>query len=317
VGTVVHARTRAPIIGAVVSIEGTELFSVTGSGGRYEIEGVSIGSHSVRVHAAEFQSIALSDQAVTADNTTVVNFAVRPAAEAADVVLTPAVPSAMGVGPGVGISVGLDRFVGSANTPIGSGMGFEGSLWYGTSLGFQLHAGVRVSSHGIEQSSQSHRASSLSLEPRFNILTISREFTPFVGGRLSVMRETASDATAELTASGRAVGGVAGLLIRLTRQVALESGVGLGAVKYGEYTFTGELTWKTCLDRIEAGSTLPASAVACADSRRGPVISCYPPYYPSEISGDCAMPGIVYPASGRSGQWLRIWLGLSVSLTGG
>jgi hypothetical protein len=314
-GAVVQARSRTPIVGAVVSIEGSELFSVTGNGGRYAIDGVPTGSHSVRVHAVGFQSVALSDQAVTADHTIIVNFAVRPAGEAPDVVPNPIRPSAVGAGPGVGMSVGLDRFGGSANSPIGSGLGFDGSLRYGTSLGFQLNAGLRVSNHGIAQSRQSYRVSSLYLEPRFTILTISETFAPFVGGRVSLLRETASEATAELTASGRGLGGVAGLLIRLSRQVALESGIGLGAATYGEYTFSGELTWKTCRDQIEAGSTLPASAVACADSRRGPVINCYPPYYPGGIRGDCALPEIVYPESGRSGQWLRIWLGLSVSLT--
>ena len=216
-------------------------------------------------------------------------------------------------GIGLGVLIGVDGVGGGTNGMIQNGFGFDGFLRYGMPFGLFLLGGVHVSSHGIEQLSESYTLSSFYLEPRYFALRFSPRWAPYVAGRIGLTVESIDQPGSRLTASGHTLAGGVGAVYRLAPQLALEGGLSIGTTKFGDYTFQGELAWYECLNELEDGTPLTQSVTRCTGSSSGPQYSCYPPYY-DQVSGNCTPPEIPYEGTGRSQTWVRFSVGVHLSL---
>jgi hypothetical protein len=315
-GTVRHIQTHQPVVGARVSIVGTDLYAITDPTGYYVIPRIPAGVYVVSVHAIGFEATEYTGHDVAMGQSVTVNFELNPTGEGGELQLEQSGGIAnIHSGFGMGGSVGLGGMGGMDNGAIGLGGSFEGFLLYGIPAGLSLMVGAQVNKHGIEQTSESYLLFSAFVEPRYSLTGISPHWAPFVTGRVSLMWESVSVRVADFSASGRSLSGGAGVLFRLTDQAALETGVSVGAAVFKDYAFVGELRWKNCLDGLDAGTTLPSSVVECKDSRDGPVVTCYPPYSTGEGRGDCVPPEIPYADSGRSGSVYRMWIGLNLTFS--
>jgi hypothetical protein len=122
--------------------------------------------------------------------------------------------------------------------------------------------------------------------------------------------------TYTLKATGHALAGGGGVMVRLAPQIAVEGGVLIGASRFDDYRFIGEFAWKDCLDQLDRGTPLPESISRCAGSRSTgrTVLLCYPPYF-TEGTSDCDPPEIPYAGTSRNGTWVRAWIGVTLSLS--
>jgi hypothetical protein len=204
---------------------------------------------------------------------------------------------------------------GSLDESIGRAAEYGAFVRYGSSFGVFVQAGGHFSSHGITNASLSYKLTNWYIEPRFAVQTLSRTVAPFVSGRVGYSIEIAEGGNATLRASGFTLGSGGGVLVRLGPQISMEGGAALSTIAFGDYAFQGEFVWKECLDGLSEGSPLPQSVVGCTGAPGGPVILCYPPFFPFEVSGDCVPPEIPYADSARSATLLRIWLGIHFSFS--
>lgn len=221
---------------------------------------------------------------------------------------------------GLGGSVGVNGFGGSASREIDSATGWEPYLSYTLAGGLSLRAGASLGGHDLPPEVRPWRFVSFHLEPRYVALGLSDRFAPFVAGRVGYATEQVVGPSYEFKASGTLMAAGAGVLIRLVPQAALEVGVLAGTTRFDSYRFAGEFAWKECLDGLEAGTPLPRSVSACAGSRSqsGVVRLCYPPYFPDGTStSHCSPPEIPYEDTGRSASWLRTYIGLSLTFSDG
>lgn len=225
--------------------------------------------------------------------------------------------TALPAGLGLGGSIGINGFGGDANAELARGTGWEVHLSGAMRGGLYVRGGVSLSKHGVEGESTAWQYRSFFVEPRWFLLSISPRIAPFIAGRAGWLSEKVPGRTWELKASGRTWGGGAGLLFRAAPQISLEAGVLVGGSRFDAYDFVGEFAWKDCLDGLDAGTPLPASVSKCSGSRSvgGVVTLCYPPYFPERTS-NCTPPRIPYEGTGRSGTWMRTWIGVSLALTG-
>jgi hypothetical protein len=226
--------------------------------------------------------------------------------------------TALAPGLGLGGSFGMTGFGGDANAQLDRGTGWEIHLSGAMRGGLYLRGGLALSKHGVEGESTAWQFRSFFLEPRWFALSLSPRIAPFIAARAGWVSEKVPGRTWELKASGVAWGGGAGLLLRVAPQISLEGGVLVGRSRFDAYDFVGEFAWKDCLDGLDAGTPLPASVSQCSGSRSlgGVVALCYPPYFPERTS-NCTPPEIPYEGTGRTGSWMRAWVGVNLALRGG
>jgi hypothetical protein len=225
--------------------------------------------------------------------------------------------TALAPGLGMGGSFGMRSLGGEANAQLARGTGWEIHLSGATRGGLYVRGGMSLSKHGVEGESTAWQYRSFFVEPRWFALSLSPRIAPFVAGRVGRVSEKVPGRTWELKASGLTWGGGAGMLFRAAPQISLEAGVLIGGSRFDDYDFVGEFAWKDCLDGLDAGTPLPASVSRCSGSRSigGVVTLCYPPWYPERTS-NCTPPEIPYEGTGRTGSWMRVWVGISLALTG-
>lgn len=227
-------------------------------------------------------------------------------------------PGAIPPGAGLGGSFGIATFGSTADAPIANGPSWEVFLGGGLSNGLFARGGLTLSGHDVAPRTPAWQFLSWFVEPRWVALRLSQRVSPFVAGRAGRIREKVLGRSYEFKATGWSYGGGGGVLLRVAPQIALEAGVMLGRTRFADYTFRGEFAWKDCLDHLEAGTPLPASVSSCAGSRSvgGVVKLCYPPYS-TEETGYCSPPAIPYSGTARTGNWLRSWIGVHLSLSTG
>ncbi|HEX2078930.1 MAG TPA: SusC/RagA family TonB-linked outer membrane protein [Longimicrobium sp.] len=92
VGTVVEAGSQRPLAGAQVQVQGTTLFTITGSDGRYRLPNVPAGTHSVRAQLLGFAAVTRT-VAMTAGGTVTADFTLHPSA----ILLDDLVVTALGI----------------------------------------------------------------------------------------------------------------------------------------------------------------------------------------------------------------------------
>lgn len=223
---------------------------------------------------------------------------------------------AIAPGFGLGGSVGVNQFGGAANESIGAAPGWEVFLSAGIRSGFFLRTGATFSVHDLPTVSPNWQYLSLFAEPRFVALGFSPAWAPFISGRIGRTTEKVLGPSWELRASGLSLSGGGGVMLRLSPQIAVEGGVILGRSRFDDYRFRGEAAWKGCLDGLDADTPLPVSISECAGSRGlgGVAEFCYPPYFPEDAS-NCSPPEIPYAGTGRTGNWLRTWIGVNLSFS--
>lgn len=221
--------------------------------------------------------------------------------------------------PGInfGGSVGPTMFRGSGNGPIPGAAGWEFFVGGGLANGLYGRLGALLSGHDVAPDTPDYQFLTLFLEPRYVFLGLSRNVAPYVAGRAGWTYEKVLGGSYNLKANGSLLAAGGGVLIRVAPQIALEFGVLLGKARFGDYTFKGEYAWKLCLDDLQPGTALPVSVADCAGSRSiGNVIRlCYPPYYAEGETGDCEPPDIPYDGTSRTGDLVRVSVGVNLSVS--
>jgi len=323
-GTVTNRETGEPVSGARVIIDNTRWFGLTDRDGRYSILDVPVGMYDLRIEAVGFEltvqlnhRVEPDDRRLIAAHPTAVDFALRPLPVGSQARTASSPPvTVLQPGFGLGFSLGMNGLGGDAYLSVESALGADVSVRYGTAFGLFLHAGAQYGSHAIDSVASPLGRFALYVEPRFVLLHASSRWAPFVGGRFAVTREKADDPRASFTASGYSLGGEAGVLVRLSSELAIEGGVGGGVLTVGDYVFQGDLNSYTCVDGLADGTALPASVIRCgALSAGAALITCYPPFHEVRAtSSECDPPKIPRGGSGRSGSWYRVRLGLQISL---
>lgn len=322
-GTVVNRETGEPVSGARVIIENTRWFALTDRDGRYSILDVPVGVYDLRIEAVGFElTVQLNhrlepdDRRLIATHPTSIDFALRPLSMGTEG-RTASTPPATALLPGIGLgfSLGMTGLGGNAHLSVRNAVSADASVRYGTAFGLFLHVGAQYGSHPMDSVASSLGLFALYVEPRFVLLHASSRWAPFVGGRFALTREQAEDIRASFTASGYSVGGETGVIYRLSPQLAIEGGLGVGVLTVGDYVFQGDLNSYTCVDGLEDGTSLAESVIRCGTLSGGALLTCYPPFHDvRNASGVCDLPEIPRDGSGRSGWWYRVRLGLQLSL---
>jgi hypothetical protein len=318
-GTVTSAATAAPIAHAEVHIAALDLSTVTDAKGRFLFADVPVGVHEVLVRAVGFQSRVYLDQAVFESPVAILDLRLEPAYAGAGSGRRGSEPMlTLPPGVGLGLAFGYDG-LGNTDGAIGYSGAIEGFGRYGFSPALFLRAGVLFSRRRIETAGFPYQLFGTYVEPRYVAQSISPVWAPFVAGQFGLAWERVGSGTMSLKANGTWAGGGGGVAVRLGPQLAAEIGALVGTARFGDYTFRGERAWYECLNTLAPGTTLPASAQGCAESRDIGTVLCYPPFYDPgiSISGDCRPPDVPYPESSRSGVWFRFWLGIHFSLRAG
>lgn len=324
-GTVVNQETGEPIIGAWVIIDTTRFAAITGRDGRYSILDMPIGVYDIRVEKVGFElTIRLShrveeeDRRMGAVHPTAVDFALRPLPRDTRDRTAPTPPAtALPPGIGFGFSFGTSGFGGDAHRGVRTGISVDASVSYGTTFGLFLHVGAQYGGNPIDSVDLSLNHFSLYVEPRFVLLHVSSRWAPFVGGRLAVTREHVEDMRAHFAASGYSLGGVGGVVYRLGPELAIEGGLGVGALTVGDYVLQGDAYSYNCVTGLDYGTPLSESVIRCGDASAALAVNtCYAPFHSSGsaiLSGVCDPPEIPQPGTGRSGLRYRAWLGFQLS----
>lgn len=236
-------------------------------------------------------------------------FALPAAGQVRDVAIPPGI--------NFGGSVGPTMFRGTGNGPIPGAAGWEFFIGGGLANGLYGRLGGLLSGHDVALDTPDYQFLTFFLEPRYVFLGLSPLVAPFVAGRAGWTYEKVLGGSYNLKANGSLFAAGGGVFFRVAPQIALEFGLMLGTTRFDDFSFKGEYAWKLCLDDLEPGTGLPVSVADCAGSRSfGNVIRlCYPPYYPEGETGDCEPPDIPYDGTGRTGNLLRVSIGVHFSIS--
>jgi hypothetical protein len=88
--------------------------------------------------------------------------------------------------------------------------------------------------------------------------------------------------------------------------------MGLGVIRFGDFTFDGATIWESCVGRHRAaGDPLPVTVQQCGAS-----VNTALPLLTLEggISGSGPRYQLAHPGSARLALWTRFWLGLNISI---
>jgi hypothetical protein len=323
VGMVVNATTREPIIGVWVIIDTTRFAEMTDRHGRYTILDVPIGVYDIRVEKVGFESsvylshrVEEEDRRLGAVHPTSIDFELRPLPGDTRDRTAPAPPAtALPPGIGFGFSFGAAGFGGDGHRGVGNGISVDASISYGTAFGLFLHVGAQYGGNPIDSVDLSLKHFSVYVEPRFVLLNISSRWAPFVGGRLAITTEHVADMRASFAASGYSLGAGGGVIYRLGPELAIEGGLGVGALTLGDYQLRGDAYSYNCVSGLDDGTPLSESVIMCGDAPDAlAVVTCYAPFHSSRtISGVCDPPEVPQPGTGRSGLRYSVWLGFQLS----
>ena len=252
------------------------------------------------------------------DSARVYNRLAADVASGKGVRLIASVPAPTLSGFGFGATLGSDGLGGGDNDLIGQAVGPDIFVRYGTSWGLEVHGGVHLSQHGIAGVPQEYNFFGAYIEPRYVLSSLSAKWAPFVGGRVGPVWEIVNESGVNFTASGYSLGGSAGVLLKVHYQIALEMGLSVNRVSFGDYSFDGELSWLQCLEpHIATGTRLPASVTACSRSRRPGQPQLLPDDSKSNITGSGVRETILHPGWSRTGIWTRFFIGFNLALTTG
>jgi len=316
---VTSAVTETPIANAEVYVPALDRSATTDAEGAFALAGVPVGTYEILVRALGFQSKVLADREVTVGAVTAVDVRLEPWGERADAREGGAEPAASRAPRfGIGLALGYDG-LGRAEGAVGSSAAFEGFGDVGVSSAVILRAGVLLSRRRVEPVDYPYELFGGYVEPRYVVGGSRGTWAPFVTGHVGLVREHVSRASMSLSATGTTLAAGGGAQFRVWPQFGTELGVLVGVARFGSYTFRGERAWYQCLNALTPGTGLPESVQDCAGTRDVGAVLCYPPFYPADvnISGDCRPPDIPYEGTGRSGMWMRFWLGVHFSLTQG
>jgi len=214
------------------------------------------------------------------------------------------------------MALGYDA-LGRTEGAVGGSAALEGFGDVGSAAAVSLRAGIFLSRRRGEPVDYPYELFGGYVEPRYVVGGSGSTWAPFVGAQIGIVREHVSRASMSLSATGTTMAAGGGVQFRVWPQFGTELGVLVGIARFGSYTFRGERAWYQCLNTLAPGTGLPESVQDCAGSRDVGAVLCYPPFYPADyrVSGDCRPPDIPYDRTGRSGTWLRLWLGVHFSLT--
>jgi len=318
-GKVTSAVAETPIADAEVYLPALDRSATTDAEGAFAFAGVPAGTFEILVRAVGFRSQVLADREVSVGAVTTVDVRLEPWGERADAPEGGASDAAFHTRRiGVGLALAYDG-LGRAEGAVGSSAALGGFGDIGVSSAVSLRAGIFLSRRGVEPVDYPYELFGGYVEPRYVVGGGGSTWAPFVGAQIGIVREHVSHASMSLSATGTTVAAGGGVQVRVWPQFGTELGVLLGIARFGSYTFRGERAWYECLNTLAPGTGLPESVQDCASSRDIGAVLCYPPFYPADyrISGDCRPPDIPYDGTGRSGTWLRLWLGVHFSLVRG
>lgn len=322
-GTVRDVVTNEPLAQARVSIPGTQWSAVTDATGRYAIRGIVPGTYEIHVELLGYESaaegnrrVAVVDEALRTAPPIPVDFWLRRVGGDAEGESQhrPAVADALTPGFGVAISVARSLAGGNDNQLIPPGTAAQ--LWgrYGLPNGLSLNAGVFLGTHHIAGVRDAYRLQSAFIEPQFAVRGLSPLFAPYLSVRVDFTREMVNALRTSFVATGYAIGGGGGLLVRVTPLVALDGGGTVGALTLGDFTVRYDDATALCLETLPEGTLLPDAVIQCGDVK-GPVsgYTC-PPQTDPTMPVECEKPSVVRANTGRSGTWFRFWVGVRLAL---
>ncbi len=201
-----------------------------------------------------------------------------------------------------GAVIGVFRPGGESGDLLESAFAASAFARFITRGGFQADLGFRYSAHGIKGVPERYRLSGFYLEPRYAFHMFSDRVAPFLGARVGIVWEAVIDRGAQVSSTGYATGLSLGAQYRLDRRILLEAGIGLGATRFGDFTFEGASQWFTCLGvQRELHTALPNAVQTCS------------PVHTVGARVDTPEP-ILHPDSGRTDRWLGLWVGLVVPI---
>lgn len=136
-----------------------------------------------------------------------------------------------------------------------AGFGFDAQGRYSWGA-FSLGAGFHYTTHDLEGLSDNLGVRGFFVEPRYAFNAGSPSLVPYLTGRLSLVKEKVESGPDKAEASGTAIGGGGGLLVRLGPTVHFDVSVTYAAVSFGDF----ELNGSTVPDSDTSGSSLALRA---------------------------------------------------------
>ncbi len=145
----------------------------------------------------------------------------------------------------------------TANAKLGAntvgGAGFEAQLRYTPASAWSLGGGMQYTSH--TSGADKLNLTGFFLEPRYALDIGSDRFAPYLAGRVAILSQssdlqiTSTFKATDVTSSGTAFGGGAGLIVRSTDRVNLDFGVAMVSQSLGSTTASsGSATYNIKFD---------------------------------------------------------------------
>ena len=171
-------------------------------------------------------------------------------------------------GPEVGVEVGLINFGGSSGSVIGAGTAYTILAGYAIRGRWQFNGGFQYSSHGLENVIDRYEVVTAFLESRYRLFSLTLRIQPFIGARVGRRWESVTRSGANFNAVGHLFGGSGGFLYKLGPQLGLEIGSRFTTTAFGDFVFSGDQAWESCLERHRLIQTaLPLAVVDCSPPR--------------------------------------------------
>lgn len=108
---------------------------------------------------------------------------------------------------------------------INSGPGIDGVVRFDLTGWLQVGAGLQFNAHTVGESSESYEVMVPFLEPRFLIGSESARWTPFLAPRIGWMRHSFRFLGQDATGSGRLLGGLGGMGLRVSPTLSILASV--------------------------------------------------------------------------------------------
>ena len=140
---------------------------------------------------------------------------------------------------------------------------------YATRGRLQFNGGFQYSNHGLERVIDRYQVATAFLESRYRLSPLMPRIQPFIGARVGRRWETVTRTGANFKAVGHLFGGSGGFLYQLDRQLGLEIGARFTANAFGDFVFSGDQVWESCLESHRLIQTaLPVAVVDCSPPKR-------------------------------------------------
>ena len=105
--------------------------------------------------------------------------------------------------------------------------------------GWAVNGAFQWTNHGVDGTNDSFNVKGIGVEPRYYFSTSTPIISPFLGARGMWMNQSGEFATTDISSSGWAFGGAAGVAFQLTPSFGLELAANLNALSFGDLEADG------------------------------------------------------------------------------